>query len=210
MGFAKVASIPSILSHPENCHEYVMPFYKLMVILNKLPDWFKRFVAWILNKFTHEQRLAKRILAFLSKDHRQTNGLHQRWDAWRVKLDEQWRASGIDALLSPCQYHAAFKSELVELAVYHDYYMLWNFCHFPSGVIPVTQVRPEEAKGTYIEDTEKRWLDRTARMIEKSEIGSEGMPLCVQVITQQYRDEECLALMKIVDDSMGHFRVDLP
>jgi hypothetical protein len=36
------------------------------------------------------------------------------------------------------------------------------------------------------------------------------MPLCVQVITQQYRDEECIAMMKIVDDAMGNFRVELP
>jgi fatty acid amide hydrolase len=99
---------------------------------------------------------------------------------------------------------------LTELAIYHDYYMLWNFCHFPAGVIPVTQVRADEGKGTYIADTENRWLDKTARLIQKSEVGSEGMPLCVQVVTQQYRDEECLGLMKIVDDAMGHFRAELP
>lgn len=146
----------------------------------------------------------------VNKDHEGVNALHQRWDAWRVKLDTQWRASGIDALLTPCQYHAAFKAEISELAIYHDYYMLWNFCHFPAGVVPVTVVREDEAKGTYIKDTESRWIDKTARMIEKSEIGSQGMPLCVQIVTQQYRDEECLGVMKIIDDVMGNFRVDLP
>jgi len=32
------------------------------------------------------------------------------------------------------------------------------------------------------------------------------MPLGIQVVTQQWRDEECIALMKIVDDAMGNFR----
>jgi Asp-tRNA(Asn)/Glu-tRNA(Gln) amidotransferase A subunit family amidase len=47
-------------------------------------------------------------------------------------------------------------------------------------------------------------------LIEKSEIGSQGMPLCVQVITQQFRDEECIAMMKLVDDAIGNYRVELP
>lgn len=36
------------------------------------------------------------------------------------------------------------------------------------------------------------------------------MPLCVQVVTRRWQDEECIALMKIVDDAMGNFRAPLP
>lgn len=146
----------------------------------------------------------------LNKDHEGVNGLHQRWDAWRVNFDEKWRKAGIEALISPCQYHCAFKSENIDLAIIHDYYMIWNFTHFPAGVIPVTAVREEEAQGTYIADTGHRWVDKTARSIQNSEKGSTGMPLGVQVVTQQWRDEECVALMKIVDDAIGNFRVPLP
>jgi len=32
-----------------------------------------------------------------------------------------------------------------DLATVHDYYMIWNFVHFPAGVIPVTTVREDEA-----------------------------------------------------------------
>jgi len=39
---------------------------------------------------------------------------------------------------------------------------LWNFAHFPAGVVPVTAVTAEESKGTYIEDTKRRWTDRQA------------------------------------------------
>ena len=54
LGFANVASIPSISTHAKNCHEYLMPYYKLLMILTKLPDWFKRALAWLLTKFTNE------------------------------------------------------------------------------------------------------------------------------------------------------------
>lgn len=165
-GFVNNGMIPSMRAHAAQRFEYLMPYYNLMTNLTFLPDWFKRGLAWFLNKFTNEQRTAKRILALQQKDHEGVNALHQRWDAWRVKLDEQWKAAGIDALLTPCQYHVAFKSELTDLALFHDYYLLWNFCHFPAGVIPVTAVREDEGKGTYIEDIDRRWVDRAAHLIE--------------------------------------------
>jgi hypothetical protein len=94
-------------------------------------------------------------------DHEGVNGLYQRWDAWRVVFDNKWREAGIDALVSPCQYHCAFKApEDLDLCTIHDYYYLWNFGHFPAGIVPVTQVLEDESKGTYLQDTNNRWVDR--------------------------------------------------
>lgn len=83
-------------------------------------------------------------------------------DAWRMRFDDKWREAGIEALISPCQYHCAFKVADIDLAFQHDYYMLWNFTHFPSGVVPVTTVKEEESRGTYIKDINSRWVDKTA------------------------------------------------
>lgn len=95
-------------------------------------------------------------------------------------FDEKWRTAGLDALISPCSYHCAFKIEdAEELSTIHDYYMLFNFIHYPAGVVPVSKVKPDESKGTYISDTNRRWNDKVALKIQNSEIGSEGMPLCV-------------------------------
>jgi hypothetical protein len=54
IGFSKVAAVPSISTHEKNCYEYLMPFYRLMVVVNRIPDLFKRLLAWVLNKFTNE------------------------------------------------------------------------------------------------------------------------------------------------------------
>ena len=54
-------------------------------------------------------------------------------------FDAKWRDAGIDALISPCSYHCAFKIENAEeLATIHDYYYMFNFIHYPAGVVPVT------------------------------------------------------------------------
>jgi len=94
----------------------------------------------------------------------------------------------------------------MELATIHDYYMIFNFLHYPAGVVPVTRVQEEEGQGTYIADSGKIWDDKLARAIQRSEKGSQGMPICIQVATPQWRDEECIAAMQIVDDCQGNFR----
>jgi len=38
----------------------------------------------------------------------------------------------------------------------------------------------------------------TASAIRNSQQGSAGMPLAIQVATPQWRDEECVAIMKII------------
>ena len=88
----------------------------------------------------------------------------------------------------------------------HDYYMIFNIVHYPAGVVPVTVVQEGEDQGTYIADSGNVWEDSIARAIQRSEQGSKGMPIGVQVATPQWRDEECIAALQIVDDCLGNFR----
>ena len=211
VGFAKHSAIPNFNKLEKDRYEYVMPFYKKFLILTALPNFLRRFVSWALGKFTSEQRLAKRVAALLDKDHDGISDLYLRFNKFRELFDNKWSKAGIDALVSPCSFHCAFKIESAEeLSTIHDYYYLFNFIHYPAGVVPVTQVQADESTGSYIQDTGRRWTDQVAQKIQSSELGSEGMPLCVQVVTQQWKDEECVAVMKIVDDLMGNFRVPLP
>jgi len=67
-----------------------------------LPNFFRRFIAWFLNKFTCEYRLAKRVEALVDRDHDGVSVLYQKFGLWREMFDEKWRQAGIDALISPC------------------------------------------------------------------------------------------------------------
>lgn len=163
IAFAKHASMPNIKALTKKRHEYLMPFYRLFVLAASLPNWLLKCATWVLVTCTAERRLAHRARALRSLNHEEVNGLHQRWDAWRMAFDDKWRSAGLDALIAPCQYHCAFKApEDIDLCTIHDYYYLWNFGHFPAGVVPVTSVSAEEAQGSYIQDTDRRWTDRQA------------------------------------------------
>lgn len=150
IGFAKMASIPSFIDLEKNKYEYVMPFYRLFVMISKVPNWLKKILVWILRKFTSEQRLANRLHATRNRNYHEINALHQDRDAWRANMDKKWKEQGIDGLISPLQYHCAFKNEFKDLGMVHDYMLIWNFVSFPAGCVPITTVREDEAKGTYI------------------------------------------------------------
>lgn len=120
-------------------YEYMLPFFRKFLLLTSLPNFMLRLITWFLNKFTSEQRLAKKVAALLNKDHDGISDIYLRFDQWREMFDQKWRQAGIDALIAPCSYHCAFKIENVEeLGTIHDYYYMFNFIHYPAGVVPVT------------------------------------------------------------------------
>ena len=88
---------------------------------------------------------------------------------------------GLTALLLPCQYHCAFKNaDAMELCTTHDYYMLANLSSYASGVVPAGVVQQGEC-GSYLKDTV--YQDKIAKAIAHSELGSEGMPIGLMVMT---------------------------
>ena len=117
----------------------MLPFFQKILFVTSLPNFMLRFIAWFLKKFTREERLSKKIVALQAKDHDGISDIYLRFNQWRDMFDAKWRDAGIDALISPCSYHCAFKIENAEeLATIHDYYYMFNFILYPAGVVPVT------------------------------------------------------------------------
>lgn len=62
-------------------------------------------------------------------------------------INHRWQVERLDACISPAYYHAAFKHEDdADMGLIADYTAIWNTLHFPAGVVPVTEVLPEEEK----------------------------------------------------------------
>jgi Asp-tRNA(Asn)/Glu-tRNA(Gln) amidotransferase A subunit family amidase len=62
-------------------------------------------------------------------------------------INHRWQVERLDACISPAYYHAAFKHEDdADMGLNADYTAIWNTLHFPAGVVPVTEVLPEEEK----------------------------------------------------------------
>ena len=68
-------------------YEYMLPFFRKFLLLTSLPNFILRLIAWFLNKFTSEQRLAKKVAALLNKDHDGINDIYLRFDQWREMFD---------------------------------------------------------------------------------------------------------------------------
>lgn len=78
-----------------------------------------------------------------------------------------------------------------------DYTFIWNVLHYPSGVLPVTQV--EQGEDSSYEDG---YNDIWTKTIRKDLQGNEGMPLCVQVVGLSFEDETVLGVMKSIEDGI--------
>mmetsp|Transcript_17335 Transcript_17335/g.25806 ORF Transcript_17335/g.25806 Transcript_17335/m.25806 type:complete len:98 (+) Transcript_17335:317-610(+) len=77
--------------------------------------------------------------------------------------------------------------------------MLSNLLLWPSGVVPVTTIREDEAYYSLV-DLPKNQRDSFARLASKVMEGSAGLPLSVAVLTSSFQDEKCLQVMKVIED----------
>eukprot|EP00347_Sterkiella_histriomuscorum_P007539 403348534 len=105
----------------------------------------------------------------------------------------------LDAILCPGFSTAAYKNEEQDaLGFQLDYYQLFNLLHMPCGLVPVTQVQSGE------DDNYQDGInDAVTKGMRRSAQGSDGLPIGVQLATPKWKDEECLALMKILEDAVN-------
>jgi fatty acid amide hydrolase len=73
------------------------------------------------------------------------------------------------------------------------YTPLANVTGFPAGIVPVTRVRPDE------ESDRRVGFDFIDRIARKTERGSAGLPVTVQVIARPWRDHVALAAMAAIE-----------
>ena len=61
-------------------YEYALPLYRKFLTLTALPNFLRRFISWVLGKFTAEQRLAKRVEALQDRDHDGVSDLYLKFN----------------------------------------------------------------------------------------------------------------------------------
>lgn len=80
VGFARVSGVPDFVKLEKDRYEYVLPMYRKFVLITSLPNFLLRFIKWVLNKFTREQRLAKRLDSLKKFDHDGVSDLYLRFN----------------------------------------------------------------------------------------------------------------------------------
>ena len=72
---------------------------------------------------------------------------------------------------------------------------MWNYCQFPSGVVPIRLIQPGEEAGAFPK-RDGNW--GVQKQVEKIMKGSQGLPMAVQIVALPQQDEKLLGVMKQV------------
>lgn len=125
-------------------------------------------------------------------------------DAYNKYMEE----NNLDAILMPPVALPAPPHGMIgDLLPIICYCTLINLLHWPSGVVPVTTVRKEESHYNK-QDLPSQQRDRYASLAEKAMEGSTGLPVGVQIVTRAWKDEQCLGIMKDLEDVIQFNRVE--
>jgi fatty acid amide hydrolase len=115
------------------------------------------------------------------------------------EMSEKWQNSGITALVAPMWPHCGIKAKNNgDMGLMIEYSIIWNITGFPSGVLPVTNVLKSE------QNFKDSYNDFWTKVIDDDAQGSEGMPICLQVVGYAYEDEKVLGIMKLLQEKIGY------
>jgi fatty acid amide hydrolase len=117
--------------------------------------------------------------------------------SYRTMLLDAMTSEGIHVLLAPpfatpALPHGGSKN----FTLASSYSILFNATQLPAGVVPVSRVRPEEAR-------RRPGRDLLERHAAKVDAQSEGLPVGVQVVGRAWMDHEVLAVMRAIESGVS-------
>ncbi|MCC6557950.1 MAG: amidase [Polyangiaceae bacterium] len=115
----------------------------------------------------------------------------------RASIVDAMRAERIDALIcpphaTPALHHGASR----DFTIAGSPSMLWNLAQLPAGVVPVTRVRPEEAR----RDRPRDRLEKRAAEVDRR---SAGLPVGAQIVGRPFEEHVVLAAMIAVEERLS-------
>jgi fatty acid amide hydrolase len=180
--------------------EALHPNYRFLYNVANIPAWLRPLIAFGLGTFLGQERKAKLVRAGNGKptyDYWQAVAAR---DALKAKFVRRFEAAGLDALICPGLGLPAFphnSSMLLNQAC--SYTFVWNNFNLPAGAVPVTTVRADEQAYQRAGDHDK---DEISAKAEEAMRGSAGLPVGVQVVGAQWRDEQVLGAMQALETAL--------
>lgn len=177
--------------------EPLSPYIKVFAFMVKVPVWIRWLVGWLLKTISPQLSTmclsSLRTLSDLRKNQEAT-------DKYIEMFTKQWLSMDLDALVCP-----AFPVP----AIPHKYPSRMSFCvfstglynmlDFPSGVVPVGYVNKEDDDKLADESEWPCGRNPALKLMRESAKKSAGMPLGVQIVGLPFHEEECLAVMGMVE-----------
>ena len=79
-----------------------------------------------------------------------------------------------------------------------EYSFIWNVIGYPSGILPITNVKADDQTFT------DKYSDSWTKLIQSNCADSEGLPVCIQVTSYAFEDEKCLGIMAAIENQIGY------
>lgn len=165
----------------------------------QMPDLLRALVAWLLGA-RGEARVSRLLRALGRKTVADLWRLTAEIRALQVAEQAAWSDAGVDLVLCPPHTTpAVLHDESHDFSFSAIYAMRYNLLQLPAGTVPVTKVRPDEEQG-------RTGSDRLERKAAKMDLGSAGLPACVQLVGRPWREDVVLAGMAAIDAGAGFWR----
>jgi fatty acid amide hydrolase len=172
------------------------PHLRQLLLSAAIPTWLHGALIAVLDTFGQHRSAAmfRRIASGSADDYWQAVEamMHFRRDLLRSLDDAE--GGPIDVILCPAYALPAVRHGAnVLMPMPGSYTPLANVTGFPAGIVPVTRVRADE------ESDRAPNVDLVDRIARKTERGSAGLPVTVQVIARPWRDHVALAAMAAIE-----------
>ena len=162
-----------------------------------IPDIFKPAIAGVL-KAAGQRRFGQTIRTIQRLSTGKYWKLSAERDRWEHRFLSELGDGGFEAIICPPHAIAAMPhGDSRYLFDTTSYAVRFNVLGMPAGVVAATRVRADE------ESDRKGGIDVVQRTARRSERGSTGLPVGVQVAAWHWRDDVVLAVMAALEE---HFR----
>ncbi|KAG8545752.1 hypothetical protein GDO81_020379 [Engystomops pustulosus] len=170
---------------------------RTQVTTYSLPSWLKSLLSVVVKPLFPR-------LSMVLQNTRGVSSVKELWkhhsevESYRQQFIALWRAQGLDALICPILGPALTIGYPGKLSSAVSYTILYNLVDFPAGVLPVTTVTPEDEES--LKTYEGHYKDLWDKLLKKAVADGVGLPVAVQCVALPWQEEQCLRLMKEVEN----------
>lgn len=173
--------------------EELNSMYSKLLMAAQLPNWVRPLLSFVMER-AGQPRLSLLTSSTASRSADQFWAIESERDDYLRDFWNVWDKDQLDAVICPAVALPAYNhGGATDLTASCSYTMLFNILHNSAGVVPITTVRDDEQN--YKSTINDIYTSKAAEVCKKSA----GLPVAVQVATKPFQDEECLGLMRLIE-----------
>ncbi|CAD5226942.1 unnamed protein product [Bursaphelenchus xylophilus] len=174
--------------------EVVDEYMKSFVNLIKIPLIIRTWASYVIGFISPQAQILSRSFVRNIEELRLNQ---EQVDLYQEAIIDQWNELKLDAVVCPAFCVPAVEHKWPSLLGACGFATaFWNMINFPSGVVPTGKWNKGDEKALEGYETGNNFV---LKFVKNASVGSEGLPLSVQIATRPYEEEKCLGVMKIVE-----------